>query len=257
MIVFNERKRIENIINNRDKKEIKNIYSLIKALIKYYYPQFENKTWREYQSFIISELDKFQFDASEYDEWKYADYIKRICKKALSGDFNIYLREFNYVEITEGEMEIIAKAENNKQKKLLFTLYVLAKLYPYGSGWVNYRDSEIFKLANVHLNIEDRDYLIHDLYTLGLLQLNHIVGKSGLKVELVENSPAACKVTRADHFGNQYMLYEKNHEWIMCERCGRLVKRRSPNQKYCKKCADQIQKEQINSWKRENSEKCR
>lgn len=257
MITFNEKKRIENIINTRDKKTITNKYSLIKALIKYYYPQFKNKTWKEYQSFIISELDEFQFDAAEYDEWKYADYIKKKCKDALSGDFNTYLRELDRIEITEGELDIISKAKNDKQKKLLFTLYVLAKLYPYGSGWVNYRDSEIFNLANVHLGTEDRDYLIHDLYSSGLLQLNHIIGESGFKVELVKDSPVACVVTREDHFGNQYLLYEKNHEWIMCERCGRLVKKRSPNQKYCKKCAEIIQKDKISNWKLENSGKCR
>lgn len=257
MIIFNERNRIKNIIEQRDKNAIKSKHGLIKALVKYYYPQFTNKSWKEYQQFIISEMNQFGFDSGEYEEWEYANFIKRTCKNALNGNFDTYLRETDFIEITEAELDIISKAENDKQKKVLFTLYVLAKLYPYHSGWVNYRDSEIFKLANVHLNIEDRDYLIHDLYNLGLLQLNHIVGKSGFKVELAEESPAACKVTREDHFGNQYLLYIKNHEWIMCKNCGRLIKRRSPNQKYCKKCADQIQKEQINQWKQENSGKSR
>lgn len=243
MIIFNERKRIADIINRRDKKAILNKYTLIRSLIKYYYPQFANRNWKEYYRFILSEMDKFQFDIEEYEEWEYSDFVKRTCKNALNGEFNVNLRNLDYVEITEAEFDIIAKAETNPQKKLLFTLYVLAKLYPYDSGWVNFRDAEIFKLANVHLSIEDRDYLIHDLKEQGLLELNHIVGKSGLRVKLASDSPVALRIERPDHFGNQYLLYLKNHEWMMCERCGRLIRRNNNKQKYCKYCYKKLNHE--------------
>ncbi len=254
MIKFDERKWLKDVIENRNQQAITNNKYLVKYLIKYYYPQFKNKTAVEFKEFIINEMNLFHFDNARYEEWELADYIDRLCKKALKGEFNVYLRELEYVDITQAEMDIIEQAQTNNHKKLLFTLYVLAKLYPYRSGWVNFRDSEIFKLANIHLNFRERHFLVNDLYTQGLLGLNHIIGKVSYKVNLVEDSPAVCRVSREDHFGNQYLLYVKNHEWTMCEKCGRLIKKHSPNQKYCQKCAQIIQKNQIKQWKRENSE---
>ena len=236
MIIFNERKRIENIINTRNKKAISNKYTLIKALIKYYYPQFKDKTWQEYHKFILSEMNLFDFDIAEYEEWEYSEFIKTTCKKALCNKFNIYLRELDYVEITEAELNKISSAENDQQKKVLFTLYVLAKLYPYQSGWVNYKDSEIFKLANVHLSIRERDLLFFRLQKQGLIQLNHIVGQSGVRVELIEDSPVALKIENERCFGNQYIAYVRGGKWMICEKCGRLIQRKNNRQRFCKQC---------------------
>ena len=244
-IVFNEYKWLKDKIENRDYAAMRPVKRTIRNLIKYYYPEFKNKTTKEFQRFILDEMLRFNIDIAEYEEYEFADYTKNMCRKAIKGEFNTVLRDSDTVEITQGELDIIAKAENDRQKKLLFTLYVLAKLSPYHSGWVNYRDSEIFKLANLHLSVKDQDYLIHDLYAQGLLQLNHIIGKSGLKVELVEDSPTGLVLDLEKSFGNQYMAYiKKSQGWTYCHKCGKLIKKKAPNQKYCDKCNQEAYKEQ-------------
>jgi len=252
MVIFNERQWVENIIKERDWMSMGNPRKMIKYLVKYHYPNFKEKTAREFQRFILSEMELFNYPIELYEEYEYANYALSTCKKAIKGDFSVYLRSTNGIEITQGEMDIIAQAKTNQQKKLLFTLYVLAKLYPYHSGWVNYKDSEIFRLANVHLSVEERDYLINDLYTQGLLQLNHIVGKGGLKVELVEDSPVVLRVELEKAFGNQYLAYIKGEEWMVCSDCGRLFKRSSIQgrpPKYCPKCAYRTKIEQNRGYK--------
>ena len=252
MVIFNERKWIEDIIKNRDWMKMGHPRKMIKFLIKYYYPDFKDKKPREFQRFILDEMNAFNYPIERYEEYEYAGYALSTCKKALKGELNTYLRTDDCIGITQGELDIISKAKNNQQKKLLFTLYVLAKLYPYHSGWINYKDSEIFKLANVHLSVQDRDYLINDLYQQGLLQLNHIIGKNGLKVDLVENTPVVMQITLEKAFGNQYLAYIKGDEWSVCSDCGRLFKRSSQQGRppiYCPKCAYKVKLEQNKSYK--------
>ena len=243
MVIFNERKWVQEIIETKNWKAMGHPKKMIKYLIKYYCPEFKNKTNTEFISHIFSAMDSFGYSVCMYEEWMYAGYIKATCRKAMKGEFNTYLRDMDNISITQAEMDIIAKAANNQQKKLLFTMYVLAKLYPYHSGWVNYKDSEIFKLANLHLTLEERDYLINDLYSAGLLQLNHIVGKSGFKVELQEDSPVALTISTASNFGNQYLAYIKGDEWIICKECGRLIKKHNNRHECCKRWATRKNRE--------------
>ncbi len=260
MVIFNDKKWISEIIESHDCTVFKNVKLLIKYLVKYYYPNFKDKTVKEYHRFILDEMLKFNYPIYQYEEWKYEDFVKKTCKDALDGKFSVFLRDYDSIQITQGEMNIIAKAENDQQKKLLFTLYVLAKLYPYRSGWVNFKESTIFKLANIHLNFKERHFLINDLYRQELLQLNHDISKIGYKVELVEDSPAILSVpnpngyNQPDKFGNQYLGFVRKG-WTICHKCGRLIKKHSPNQKYCKKCNEEEYKKQNNEHNKAKQKK--
>jgi len=243
MVIFNEREYIKNIIEEHDSKKNRRIRTLIKQLIKYYYTEYKNAPTKDYVQKILETIETFEYDDVVYREFMYYDYIKKTCKKAQKGEFNTYLRELEFIDVTEAELAVVSKGKNNREKKLLFTLYVLAKMFQYHSGWVNYPPSEIFKLANVSLKYEDRFLLIHELYKAGLIQLNHIIGKTGYKVELHEDSPTAVTVTLNKAFGNQYMAYIKGKDWTVCQECGRLVKKNSNHDfstKYCKRCAEKI-----------------
>ena len=261
MVRFNERKWIEDIINNKNKDEIRNIKSLIKYLIRYYMTEFQNEKPKKFQRFILDKMAEFNFSVVLYEEWEFADFTYRMCKKGLKGEL-LPLRELEQINITVAELAIINKAEDNNQKKLLFTFYVLAKLYPYSSGWVNFRDSEIFKLANLHMPVREKHRLIYYLSQQGLLQLNHIIGQSGYKVELHEDSPTAIAVTLEQSFGNQYIAYTKKDKgWQFCHYCGKLFKVKCEHDHSslycCKEHAEEANREKTKyRMKKNRTKKC-
>ena len=261
MVIFNEKKYVKEIIeqHNRDRKI--NINKLIKYIVRYYYEDYKDAPLKDYIRKVLDVVNTFEYDEVYYREFMGDKIARRLCKQAQKDELNCEFREIDSVSVTEAEMEIIEKGKNDRERKLLFTLYVLAKVYGYHSGWVNYPPSEIFKLANITLNYEDRFLLIHELYKAGLIQLNHIIGKTGYKVELHEDSPVAITVPndiydKPDHFGNQYMVYKKGEDWTMCKECGRLIKKHSPNQKYCQKCAEKKHNMDAAERKRKSRQRC-
>lgn len=239
MVIFNEHKYVDEMISTHTKEPKMSFRSFLKYLVKYYFEEYKDKALKEYVQQILETIKDFNFESYIYQEYEYYDYIKRLCKKAQKGEMKAELRNYDSIDITEAEMEIIAKGKDDNERKLLFTLYVLAKVYSYHSGWVNYAPSEIFKLANIYISWKDRFLLINSLYEAGIIQLNHIIGKTGYKVELHEDSPTAITISVGKDLGKQYIAATRPG-WGICQECGRLMKKKSPNQKYCKKCAEQV-----------------
>lgn len=241
MVIFNERKYVEKMISTHTKEAKMSLRSFFRYLVKYYYPEYKDKSAKEYTRKILDVAASFNFESYMYQEYEYYDYVLRMCKRVQKGEIKAELRDIDSISVTKAEMEIIAKGKDDNERKLLFTLYVLAKVYSYHSGWVNYAPSEIFKLANIYISWRDRFLLINSLYEAGLLQLNHIIGKTGYKVELHEDSPAAITIEKGQDFGKQYIA-ETRSGWGICEECGRLIRKKTNNQRYCKKCANNVHK---------------
>lgn len=244
MVIFNEYEYAKYIIEKHNPNEKIGIKRLIRLIIRYYYEEYKDLSTKQYVEKVLSVIDTFNFSAYQYQEYQYYDFIKRLCKKAQKHEFNVELRNIDSVNVTEAEMQIISKGENDSQRKVLFTLYVLAKIYSYHSGWVNYSLTEIYKLADVYMNRRDKLFLLHDLYEAGLIEFNHTIDKWGLKVNLIEDSPTAVTIEIPEHFGRQYIAATKPG-WKMCEAgdCYKLFKKTSPNQKYCKNCSERIHRE--------------
>ena len=244
MVIFNEYEYVKHIIEKHNPNEKIGIRRLIKLIVRYCYPECKDLSTKEYVNRVLEIINTFNFKIYQYQEYQHYDFIKRLCKKAQKHEFNVELRDINSVDITEAEMEIIAKGKTDSERKVLFTLYVLAKIYSYHSGWVNYSLTDIYKLADVYMTRQNKLFLLHDLYEAGLIEFNHIIDKWGLKVNLIEDSPTAVTVSIPEHFGRQYIEKTKPG-WKMCEAdgCYRLFKKKAPNQKYCRKCAEEIDRQ--------------
>lgn len=245
MVIHNEKIFVEdNILADRMCPQNMRMRTLIRYLIRYYYPQFKNKTWQEYFEFIKQDMKEFNFKLYEYQEYLYADYMKKLCKKMLKGEIR-ELRQIDEVSITQAEMDIIRQCETERQQKVLFTLYVLAKVYGYDSGWVNFGIPEIFKLANVSMKYQDRLFMLHDIYEAGIIQINHTINKQGFKVQLVPDSPIAITVKKFENLGRQYTAAVKP-DYVCCERCQKLFKIKNKydhSTKYCSECAEIVNRE--------------
>ena len=126
----------------------------------------------------------------------------------------------------------------------MFTMYVLAKINLVPSGWVNYNLKEVFECADLKMTKQKCHRFIHDLYKQGLIQLNEYPDRRGYKVELQNDvDDIAITISSFDHIGRQYLNKYKDG-WMMCKRCGKMIKIKAPNQKYCKKCGEYIKAEE-------------
>ena len=238
-LIINEYQYIQDIIKSRKKPEHMSIRSLIRYLIRYYFSGYENKTCKEFQRFILNELKLFNFSIIEYQEYQYANYVLNMCRKYKKGDLDIKLRDFDTVDITKAEIKKIRQCDDEKEQKVLFTIYTLAKISVNPSGWVNYSIQEIFKRANVTLKAIERYQLIHKLYKNGFIELNRLITKHGYKVDLKPKSHTEITVKDFNHIGNTF-LGKYKEGWMMCECCGKMVKKKSNRQKYCTSCAKKI-----------------
>lgn len=239
MIIPNEKAYVEEILNSHTKPPKMGLGRLVNLLVRYYYPEHTEDKVAQFSKFIMHELEKFDLDSQMYQQYKVAQCVTDCCRKYKSKEQKQPLLNITRVVVNKPELEKIAQLKSNQGKKLLFTLYVLARVNSSPTGWVNYNVQDIFELANLKLTKNERYRLIFELNTAGLIKLNHVVDRHGYYVELLDGEEG-LEITDFENLGKQYLLYERP-DFFMCERCKRLVKRQSEHDrssKYCKKCSE-------------------
>lgn len=236
MIIFDEREYVKTILKEKKKPPKMATKRLIVYLCRYFYEENKNQTASTFQKNILEKLKEFDFNEAEYEEYKFSDYIKTICKKLLSGDLDYHLKEIRQLNFTETELRNVRSCETEREQKLLFTFYALAKTYNNPTGWVNYQENDIFELANIRMTAKEKILLIKKLCDRGYIQYNRIINKNSYKVILDEDENIAMTITSFQNIGNQFLIHEKDGLMI-CENCGKIIKRTSNSRKYCKRCA--------------------
>ena len=235
MLIANEYNYVEEIMKNKICPKEIGIRTLLIYIAKYYYSPALSVT--EYVDLVLKKAQEFELDPKDYQEYKYISFLKGVCKKILTGDKECELRQIENVVIYESELDIINKGETDREKKILFTLYILAKINPYGNGWVNNSLKEIFNLANVTASTADRAKMMYKLYSAGLIEQNHKNDVLAYKVNLgKETENTVITISQFKNLGNQYLAKFKPG-WKMCICCGKMLKIKGGNTKYCKSCA--------------------
>ena len=248
-VVLNEKKHAECII---EKGEVGNKPTSTLFLLAKYYRQKENLNKEQ----TFNKLNEFmETNYKNYNSATWEDIIEDISKKA-----NKYpLREIDYIEITQSEIDIIRNVCNIKYEKLLFTILCYAKLYnkisDKNNGWVNTDIKELFRVARVTVKYRNDKFLyLNDLETAGLISFSNKNDNLNLRVTFIDdNSEAVLKVDDFRELGYEYLNYIGDGKFIRCECCKRLVKKSSKNMKYCNKCSKEKQLE----WQRESMKKAR
>ena len=204
-----------------------------------------------------------EFDLENYQEYKYHNKIMKICISLFDGSTDKNFREQEYVPIYENELKVIESLLNDRQKKLMFTFFALAR-YMDCDGWINKKTSkgisEAFKLANVTLTSDKRNKLLHELYSNGYIYLGKKVDNLNIKVQLDDSGEVVYKVKEFNNIGNQYIgNFKKGYKQCKC--CGKKIRIKSDKDystKYCDKCSYEKHKEiNRNSMKKaRETEKC-
>ena len=145
------------------------------------------------------------------------------------------------VPITRSELKKIGKLRSKMLRKLMFTLLCLAKycnaVNPSNNNWVNFKDKDIFSLANIVIATKRQSLLINDLWSMGYIGYSKMVDNTNLNVKIVdEDSPVDLVVLDYRNLGNQYLRYcGESH--IECQICGKVIAKRSNRQLYCSECS--------------------
>ena len=223
----------------------------ITLIAKYY---LSDKIDTESLSKIVKEK-LLEFDLENYQEYKFHNKIMKICTSLFDGSIDKNFREQEYIPIYENELKLIQSLPNDRQKKLMFTFFALAR-YMNCDGWINKKTSkgisEAFKLANVTLTSDKRNELLHELYSNGYISLSKKVNNLNIKVQLDDSGEVVYKVKDFNNLGNQYIgNFKKGYKQCKC--CGKKIKIQGTNHKYCQKCSKEIESE--NNIKR--IKKCR
>ena len=192
------------------------------------------------------------FNLDNYQEYKYHNKIVTVCEGLFNGNIEQNFKVREYVPIYKSELNFINSLPNDRQKKLMFTLFALAR-YMDCNGWINKKTSkeisEVFKLANVTLTSDKRNELLHELYSNGYISFGKKVNNLNIRVELDDSGEIVYRVKEFSNIGNQYIgNFKKGYKQCNNTLCGRAFKVVGTNSKYCKHCARERQLEKYKKY---------
>lgn len=223
----------------------------ITLIAKYY---FSDELDAEQLSNIVKRKI-LEFNLDNYQEYKYHNKIMSICEGLFNDSIYYTFKEREYIPIYENELNFISALPTDRQKKIMFTFFAVAR-YMNCDGWINKKTSkdisEVFRLANVNLTSEKRNELLHELYANGYITFGKKVNNLNIRVKLDDSGEIAYKIREFNNLGNQYIGNFKNG-YKQCKRCGRIIRITGTNNQYCKKCIKEKQLE----WQRESMKKLR
>ena len=155
------------------------------------------------------------------------------------------------IDITVPEMETINGLGKRQLRRLAFTLLCVAKYWDEVSEsnnhWVNTKDSDILRMANISVSIKKQSLMFGELNELSLLQFSKKIDNLNVRVLFMEDGETAIHIHDFRNLGYQYLRY-CGEPYFECESCGVVTKLRNPGtgrkQKYCPNCALEIKTRQ-------------
>lgn len=235
-IVLDEREWAAEMIadHNLGKKP----YETLVRIAKYYLS--EHYSTRDTKNKLNSFLSQCDSDIS-LPLW--ADTIDKAVKKASKNN----IIKIESIDITSPEIETIESLKQKQLQRLAFTLLCVSKYWDRvndkNNHWVNNKDSEIMKMANINTSVKRQCSLYHELWTRELIQFSTKVDNTNVKVVFGKDGDISLKISDFRNLGNQYMRYEGG-DYFECCNCGAVTRVRNSGtgrpQKYCDKCSKEV-----------------
>ena len=244
-ITFSEKRDIEKVLCSGEVTQ-DNVVHVISSLAKYNL-SVHNMSDEENYLCITNWLKSHYL---YYIETELYDTIQQKIKAAHTYG----LLESDDLIIYQSEMSAIASSGNIRREKVLFVLLCVAKLqkniFGYRNGKYKFALTNIFKLARVHIPSTDRSLFMHELLKDGYINAPFKVADEQRYVSFMSDGEEDAEVLRVSEvdFSELAYVYEnwKNDGagFTRCEVCNRLVQQsKTRPRKYCKECAEEIEKE--------------
>lgn len=187
---------------------------------------------------------------------KWTDTLELALNRALKYD----AIQIDSIDITAPEMAKIDALEGKQIRRLAFTLLCLAKYWnlvnPNCDSWVNNKDSEIMRMANINTSIRRQSLMYYNLNELGMVQFSRRVDNTNVRVCFIEDGDPVMTITDFRNLGYQYLKYH-GEPYFECANCGLVIKQNTSagrKLKYCAECAAEVHTQQmVNSVMRQRS----
>lgn len=239
MIIFDERQRVEDLLKNgfKSKTALLDFILLGKYLIA---EGYEGNN-------LTNELIKILSDKQELIP---ASYLPIVIPKIIRVATNNPLQEKKTIYITQQELENIGEF-SEKAQRIAFVYLVCYKFY--GKEFA-IKPIEIKRFAKM-TNLRNNKLFIleNELFNAGFLSEKETRTDLFYIVNLPKNDESEIKIEINDY--RDFILYYekfKGENIINCKKCGRLIKRNSNAQIYCKECKKEKDKEKVKRFREKN-----
>ena len=242
-IILNEKNYIEDVISNH--KMSQKPTETISRVARYYCS--EGYKFSE----AVNKVEEFMLRCNpSVNITKWQNIIEHYVKNAKKYP----LIDIDSIPVTQKELNVCEELNGKQRKRLMFTLICLAKfgnkINSKNNNWVNQEDKQIFKLANIKTSIKNQSFLLGDLKNKGLIKFSKKVDNINICVQCIDNEGASIlNISDFRNLGYQYMKH-CGEPYFECNSCGIVSPRMSLRQKYCKQCAEEIdRKKSLDRWK--------
>ncbi len=197
--------------------------------------------------YLDNDLDKVleilnKSNLPNYNEVKWYERVKKLVNNNIK--YNSKMIDVDFVSFYESEYNYIKTCENIKDRKILFTAFILCKyLNEYSEKYNNYKigayytKKKLFDIANVNFSKEDRYKSLNRLHSMQLILMNNVTNNISIWLPKLEEDKELLRVSNFENLGRQLCAFEKSKTHKQCLICGKLIKVTSNKIKYCDKCA--------------------
>ena len=232
MIIFDEKQRVEDLLKNGFKSKT----ALLDFILLGKYLMAEGFSGNDLKNELIKIL-------SDKQELIPASYLPTIIPKIIRVATNNPLQEKKTIYITEMELKEIEKF-SDKAQRIAFVYLVCYKFY--GKEFV-IKPIETKKFARLTNLRNNQLYMLeNELFNSGFLSEKETRTDLFYIVNLPKNdsSDVLIKINDYRDFILNYEKY-KGENVVNCKRCGKLIKRNSNAQIYCKDCKKERDREKV------------
>lgn len=232
MIIFDEKQRVEDLLKNGFKSKT----ALLDFILLGKYLIAEGFSGNDLKNELIKIL-------SDKQELIPASYLPTIIPKIIRVATNNPLQEKKTIYITEMELKEIEKF-SDKAQRIAFVYLVCYKFYGKEFAIKPIETKKFAKLTNLRNN---QLYMLeNELFNSGFLSEKETRTDLFYIVNLPKNDSSDVLMEISDYrdFILNYEKY-KGENVINCKRCGKLIKRNSNAQIYCKDCKKERDREKV------------
>lgn len=171
---------------------------------------------------------------------------RELIDKAIASSKGRPMVQLDGVCITKAEVEKIQALESKQMQRLMFTMLCLAKYHiavnEKCNYWITEDTADIFRMANVSVNEKKQNEMICELHNLGFIGFASLKKIDNLNIHVLIAEPNSPHEIFVDDFENAGILWNQycGKEYIKCDCCGKMVARTGRRQKYCRKCAKNV-----------------
>lgn len=222
MMILNEEKYVKDLLLGKN-KDVKSAIKKIGYITRYNLHVLGKDDNENYAS-TVKWMTKHQ---DNFDESAYSNAISNAIKVAKKRVFY----NIDSIVVTKNEFEKIKSLENIREEKVLFVLLCMAKLQAlsvgFTDGLVKYSITDLCKMARISVPADDREYILHDILTKGLISCPKKNDTKCLKVNFIDvDGDVQLILNEVDcqELAYVYLREKDGKGFKRCKSCGRLMR---------------------------------